>query len=90
MKLKFRAEAKDWAMFGVYCVVLLFFVAIALLNVVQFAKGDLDHPFYGLNPFPAFGPDYIGLSLKWKRALVFLLRELRIKKVIQDGLLIVR
>ena len=63
MKLKFRAEAKDWAMFGVYCVVLLFFVAIALLNVVQFAKGDLDHPFYGLNPFPAFGPDYIGLTI---------------------------
>ena len=63
MKLKFRAESKDWAIFGVFCVVLLFFVAIALLNIVQFAKGDLDHPFYGLNPFPAFGPKYIGLTI---------------------------
>ena len=63
MKLKFRAEAKDWAVFGVFCVVLLFFVAIALLNIVQFAKGDLDYPFYGLNPFPAFGPKYIGLTI---------------------------
>ena len=63
MKLKVRADSKDWAMFGVYCVVLLFFVAIALLNIIQFAKGDLEHPFHGINPFPAFGPKYIGLTL---------------------------
>ena len=63
MKLKFRADSKDWAIFGAYCVVLLYFVAIALLNVIQFAKGDLDHPFHGLNPFPAFAPGYIGLTI---------------------------
>ena len=62
MKLKFRASKKDWMIFGGYCVVLLYFVAIALLNIIQFAKGDLDHPFHGLNPFPAFSSDYIGLT----------------------------
>lgn len=63
MKLKFRADSRDWAMFGGYCVVLLYFVAIAVLNIIQFAKGDLDQPLYGLNPFPAFGPGYIGITL---------------------------
>ena len=63
MKLKFRAEAKDWMMFGGYCIVLLYFVAIAVLNVIQFAKGDLDHPFHGFNPFPAFTNGYLGLTL---------------------------
>ena len=63
MKLKFRADKKDWIIFGCYCLVLLYFVAIALLNIIQFAKGDLDHPFHGLNPFPAFSPDNIGLTM---------------------------
>ena len=63
MKLKFRADKKDWIIFGCYCVVLLYFVAIALLNIIQFAKGDLDHPFHGLNPFPAFSSEYIGMTL---------------------------
>ena len=62
MKLKFRAEKRDWIIFGCYAVILLFFVAIALLNIIQFAKGDLDHPFHGLNPFPAFSSDMIGLT----------------------------
>ena len=63
MKLKFRADKKDWIIFGGYALVLLYFVAIALLNIMQFAKGDLDHPFHGLNPFPAFSGDNIGLTL---------------------------
>ena len=63
MKLKFRAEARDWALFGGYCLVLLYFVAIAVLNVIQFAQGDVDHPFAGLNPFPAFAPGYFGLTI---------------------------
>ncbi|MBR3210269.1 MAG: type IV secretory system conjugative DNA transfer family protein [Bacilli bacterium] len=63
MKFKVRGEAKDWVLFGFYCLVLLYFVAIAVLNVIQFAQGDLDHPFYGLNPFPAFGPGFLGLTL---------------------------
>ena len=63
MKLKFRADKKDWIIFGGYCVVLLYFVAVALLNIIQFAKGDLDHPFHGLNPFPAFSSEYIGMTI---------------------------
>ena len=63
MKLKLRAEAKDWALFGGYAVVLLYFVAIAVLNVIQFAQGDVDHPFAGLNPFPAFAPGFFGLTI---------------------------
>ncbi len=63
MKLKFRADKKDWIMFGGYCIILLYFVAVALLNIIQFAKGDLDHPFYGFNPFPAFAPGYFGLTI---------------------------
>jgi len=63
MKLKFKAEAKDWIFFGIFCVVLLYFVAIAVLNLAQFAASDLDKPFHGFNPFPAFTQDYIGVTI---------------------------
>lgn len=63
MKLKFKAEAKDWVFFGIFCVVLLYFVAIAVLNLAQFAASDLDKPFHGFNPFPAFTKDYIGVTI---------------------------
>ncbi len=63
MKLKFRADKKDWIMFGIYAVVLLYVVAIAILNIAQFAFGDVDHLFYGFNPLKAFTPGYIGLTL---------------------------
>ena len=56
MKLKFRAEAKDIVIFLIFCVVLLYFVAIAVLNLNSFA---VDGVFRGLNPFPAFGLDFI-------------------------------
>lgn len=59
MKLKFTADKKDWMMFGVYAVILLYFVAIAVLNIAQFAAGDIDHPFHGFNPFPAFSKNFI-------------------------------
>ena len=63
MKLKFRAEKKDWIMFGIYAVVLLYFVAIAVLNLAQFASGDIDHPFHGFNPLPAFEPSFLGITI---------------------------
>ncbi len=63
MKLKFTADSKDWIMFGVYAVVLLYFVAIAVLNIAQFAAGDIDRPFHGFNPFPAFSKNFIGITL---------------------------
>ncbi len=63
MKLKFRAETKDWVMFGIYAVLLLYFVAIAVLNLAQFASGDIDKPFHGFNPFPAFTPRFLAVTL---------------------------
>ena len=56
MKLKFRADAKDIVIFIIFCFVLLYFVAIAVLNLNSFA---MDGVFRGLNPFPAFGPEFL-------------------------------
>ena len=56
MKLKFRAEAKDLVIFGIFCLVLLYFVAIAVINLNSFA---MEGVFRGLNPFPAFGSEFI-------------------------------
>ncbi len=63
MKLRFRADLKDWIMFAIYAVILLYFVAIAVLNLAQFASGDIDKPFHGFNPFPAFGPRYLAVTI---------------------------
>ena len=63
MKLKFTADKKDWVMFGIYAVILLYFVAIAVLNIAQFAAGDIDHPFHGFNPFPAFSKNFIATTI---------------------------
>ncbi len=63
MKLKFRADPRDLMLFGIYAVILLYFVAIAVLNFAQFAMGDIDHPFHGFNPFPAFGKGYLGVTI---------------------------
>ncbi len=60
MKLKFRADAKDIVIFLIFCVVLLYFVAIAVLNLNSFA---VDGVFRGLNPFPAFGPEFLLYTL---------------------------
>ena len=51
MKLKFRAELKDIVIFLIFCVVLLYFVSVAVVNVHSFA---LSSKFTGLNPIPAF------------------------------------
>ena len=64
MKLKFTAEKKDWIMFGIYAVVLLYFVAIAILNIASFASAsDIEHMFHGFNPFPAFSSKYIVFTI---------------------------
>ena len=63
MKLKFSADKKDWKNFAIFAVILLYVVAIALLNLEQFAFGDVDHPLHGLNPLPAFAPSHIGVTL---------------------------
>jgi uncharacterized membrane protein len=60
MKFKFRAEPKDWLMFIIFCAVLLYMVAIAVLNISSFAEYSVLH---GFNPFPAFTSEYIGPTL---------------------------
>lgn len=51
MKLKFRATPKDMAAFGAFSIVLLYFVAIAVLNINSLAtSGEIA----GFNPLPAF------------------------------------
>jgi len=60
MKFKFRAEPKDWLIFIIFCIVLLYMVAIAVLNISSFADVGLLH---GFNPFPAFTSEFIGPTL---------------------------
>ena len=60
MKFKFRADPEDILMFVLFAIFLLYIVCIGVLNLSTFAtEGYL----YGLNPFPAFGPKYIGATL---------------------------
>ena len=56
MKLLFRAKKENVIKFLVYCVFLLYLVAIAILNIHSFSTEGY---FWGLNPIPAFGPEFI-------------------------------
>ncbi len=57
MKLKFTADAKDWVIFCLYLVLILYLVAIAVLNIATLSR---EGQFYGLNPIEAFiNPDYL-------------------------------
>lgn len=56
MKLKFRADAKDIVIFIIFCFILLYLCALAVLNLSEFSKYGT---FYGLNPISAFTPEYI-------------------------------
>lgn len=58
--MKFRVSSKDFIIFIVFCLFLLFLCAVAVLNFTSFAN---DGTFYGLNPLPAFGKDYLLLTL---------------------------
>ena len=51
MKLKVRADSKDMLIFLIFCIVLLYLVAIAVININSFAENGV---FLGLNPIPAF------------------------------------
>ena len=54
--MKFRVSKDDLIIFIVFCILLLYLCAIGVMNFVTFgAEGR----FWGLNPFPAFGKDYI-------------------------------
>ena len=60
MKLKFRADKKDIVIFLIFCLVLLYLVAIAVINLNSVA---VDGTFRGLNPLPAFTSEFITATL---------------------------
>lgn len=60
MKLKFKATAKDYVIFAIFAVVLLYLVAIAVLNISSFAGGGT---FHGFNPILAFTKEYIAPTI---------------------------
>jgi type IV secretion system protein VirD4 len=60
MKLKFKAEKKDVVYFLMFCVLLLYIVAIAVLNLSEFTASS---SFYGFNPIEAFSEEYISYTI---------------------------
>ena len=57
--MKFRVSKDDLIIFIIFCILLLYLCAIAVLNFVEFgAHGKL----YGLVPFEAFSSKYIGIT----------------------------
>jgi type IV secretory pathway TraG/TraD family ATPase VirD4 len=71
MKLKFRADAKDILIFIIFLILLLYFVALGILNLASFAA---DATFHGLNPFPAFSSEYITVTfLMYFLALIMIM-----------------
>ena len=60
MKLKFRADLKDIVIFLIFLAVLLYLIALAVVNIHSFA---VEGVFSGLNALPAFAPDMIMTTL---------------------------
>ena len=60
MKLKFRAEPKDIAIFLVFSLFLLYLVCLIILNLSSLAQTGT---FSGFNPFPAFEAKYVVATL---------------------------
>lgn len=58
--MKLKVSGKDLVMFGIFCLFLLYFSAIAVLNVFTLLN---DGEFYGLSPFEAFTSKYIFATL---------------------------
>ena len=58
--MKFKIEPKDFLLFCIYCVLLLYLCAIAVLNVASLAN---EGTFYGLLPFKAFTGMYLPVTL---------------------------
>ncbi len=57
--MKFRVSLKDFIIFVIFCVLLLYLCCIGVLNLASFGN---DGTFVGLNPFPAFTSRYIGVT----------------------------
>jgi type IV secretion system protein VirD4 len=60
MKLRFKAEARDVVIFCIFLVVLLYLIALAVVNSVSFLE---DGVLSGFNPIQAFTPSYIAVTI---------------------------
>ncbi len=60
LKLKFTAKPKDAIIFGIFCIFLLYLVAIGVLNLYSITHNNM---FWGLNPLPAFGKQFLVSTL---------------------------
>jgi len=60
LKLKFTAKPKDAIIFVIFCIFLLYIVAIGVLNLYYLSHENI---FWGLNPFPAFGKRFLVTTL---------------------------
>ncbi len=58
--MKFKITPKDFLIFCIYCILLLYLCAIAVLNFSSFIN---EGEFYGLLPFEAFTSRYISITL---------------------------
>lgn len=58
--MRFRVSSRDLIIFVLFCVLLLYLCCIAVLNFASFANHGV---LYGLNPFPAFVPPYLPVTL---------------------------
>ncbi len=58
--MKFRVSPRDFAIFIVFCIFLLYLCAIAVVNFTAFFD---EGEFFGLNPFPAFVGDNLILTM---------------------------
>ena len=58
--MKFKIEPKDFMLFCIYCGLLLYLCAIAVLNISSLAQ---EGQFYGLLPFRAFTGMYLPVTL---------------------------
>lgn len=69
MKLKFKARPQDWLIFFLFAIILLYIVAIAVLNIATLAGNPpigselKSGNFWGFNPFPAFTFKYLAATI---------------------------
>ena len=69
MKLKFKATAQDWLIFGLFALLLLLVVSILVNNIHSFANYGT---FAGLNPFTAIFHNFAAVIVFYAFAMVFL------------------
>ena len=60
MKLKFRADAKDWKKFVIFSLALFYIVALLVLNITSFITDGILH---GFNPFPVFSREFFAPTM---------------------------